>query len=223
MPLNQRLGSLSPRKRWVKLTGTSNPLTGARPLFLIGPPRSGTTLMARILNAHPRVLMTNETAVFIQLSQLIESSRKGIDAGIMYGKEYNVLWSDNLRQHSSELVESYYEKIADVEGKKDLAYWGEKHPHLSDCTPFLASLYPEARYIYALRDPRDAACSMSEMNEVPFRSALDNWKAFSDVFERFVDRLDPDQVINVSYESLIHDYEGVSEEIFQALDLLKKA
>ena len=59
-------------------------LAGARPLFLIGSPRSGTTLLAKILNSHPRVLITNETAVFLQLDENIRKSRRGWGWGVIF-------------------------------------------------------------------------------------------------------------------------------------------
>jgi hypothetical protein len=61
-------------------------LAGAEPLFLVGAARSGTTILAKILNSHPKILMTDETAVFLALSGLIEKSREGVSAGLWYGK-----------------------------------------------------------------------------------------------------------------------------------------
>ncbi len=52
--------------RWLHRPGLKrgrDPQVGssaARPLFAIGAARSGTTLLARILNAHPAVLLTNQ-------------------------------------------------------------------------------------------------------------------------------------------------------------------
>ena len=61
-------------------------LAVAKPLFLIGAPRSGTTMLTRILNSHARILLTNETAVLLQLADIIGKSRIGRKAGMIYGK-----------------------------------------------------------------------------------------------------------------------------------------
>ena len=48
---------------------------GARPLFLLGAPRSGTTYAARLLDAHPEVLMTDEVRVFTFFEHAVFNAR----------------------------------------------------------------------------------------------------------------------------------------------------
>ena len=136
-------------------------LSKAKPLFLIGPPCSGTAALASVLNVHSEILLTDETGVFLQLNELIEKSRVGARAGILFGKAYHHLWADHLRENAKELIEIFYERIAVREDKTTIRYWGEQHPHLSDCLPFVSELYPEATYVYVVRDPRDAVRSIA--------------------------------------------------------------
>jgi len=194
-------------------------LPRAKPLFLIGAPRSGTTILTRLLNAHSEILLTNETAVFLQLNEMIEKSNLGVRAGILFGKAYHRLWAGHLRQQARPLLESFYEQIARQENKHDIKYWGEKHPHLSNCLRFLSELYPEATYVYAVRDPRDVACSIAEMNSVPVRKAIDNWRRFADAYEKFIQSLPSDSVKVVKYEHLVADYESVLRGLLDALGL----
>ena len=196
-----------------------NSIRGGKPLFLVGPPRSGTTLQTRILNAHPNVLLTNETAVFMQLAHMVEKSSVGAKAGILFGKQYHELWSGLLKEYVPALIGEFYDEIADQEGKEELSYWGEKHPHLSMCLPFLKELYPEATYIYAIRDPRDTACSMAEMNGVSFEKALDNWSRFSNKYEAFLKEDKDSRIVVVRYEDLVADYEGATSGLFEKLGL----
>ena len=111
------------------------PLARATPLFLIGAPRSGTTILARLLNAHGQILLTNESAVFLQLNAIVAKSREGVRSGILFGKAYHELWAAHLRSQVKALVEPFYGRIARQEGKEQPKYWGEKHPHLKDCLP----------------------------------------------------------------------------------------
>lgn len=191
----------------------------AKPLFLLGCPRSGTTLLCRILNAHPAILMTNETAVFIQLNDMVTKSRRGCKAGILFGKQYHELWADHLGGQAKDLVESYYGRIAAAESKTCLAYWGEKHPHNSDCLDFLRTGWPEARYLYLVRDPRDSALSIAAMTDKPYQHSLKNWKLFSDKYEAYVDALGGDRCLTVRYEDLVADYPAVAEQCIQWLGL----
>lgn len=191
----------------------------ARPLFLLGTPRSGTTLLARLLNAHRRVLMTNETAVMLQLGDMISRSERGSQAGILFGKQYHELWARHLSSRSRELIETYYARIADEQGRRDLAYWGEKHPHNCHCLDLIASNWPQARYIYLVRDPRDAGLSIAAMLDKPFRTSLENWKTFSDRYEAFADELPEQQCLRLRYEDLVDDYAGVTRRFLRWLGL----
>jgi hypothetical protein len=203
------------------MTGRENAplLIAPEPLFVIGCARSGTTLVAKILDAHPDVLMTNETAVFLMLAHIIENSRIGYAAGILYGKEHSHLWAEHLMQNARSLIEGYYDRIRTESKKRYVRYWGEKHPHHSECFDFINALYPAAKYIYVIRDPRDAACSIADMNRIDFAEGLAIWKTMSDANEAFVSRLRPQRVWRVRYEDLVNDYLSVTEQMLGWLGL----
>ena len=194
-------------------------LDDARPLFLIGAPRSGTTILAKLLNGHREVLMTHETAVFLQLDHLINNSRIGSRAGTPFGKSYNDLWAEHLQRHAKHLIETFYSRIAAQENKSRLRYWGEKHPHLNRCLPFLTTLFPNAMYVYAVRDPRDTACSIAKMTGVSLSDALTNWGRFARAYEDFVRALPSERVTVVKYEDLVIDYESAMSGVFDVLGL----
>jgi hypothetical protein len=198
---------------------TASDVAGAVPLFPIGCPRSGTTLLAKVLNAHPSILVTNETAVFLFLNDAISKSRLGVDSGLLYGKEYYDLWADHLAAEAQSLIESYYSRIIAKEGKQGLQYWGEKHPHHFECLDFISSLYPSARYIYLMRDPRDAACSISTMVNVDHYSALSGWRDAAVQYETFVRRLPPDYLLVIRYEDFIEDYHSMAMRVLGWLGL----
>ena len=194
-------------------------LDDARPLFLIGAPRSGTTILAKLLNGHREVLMTHETAVFLQLDHLINKSRIGSRAGTPFGKSYNELWAEHLRRHAKHLIETFYSRIAAQEKKSHLRYWGEKHPHLNRCLPFLTTFFPDAMYVYAVRDPRDTACSIAKMTKVSLSEALTNWGRFAEAYEDFADALTPERITVVKYEDLVTDYDSGMGNVFDFLGL----
>ena len=196
-----------------------NIIQQATPLFPIGIPRSGTTFLAKLLNSHHKVLMTNETAVFILLNEIINKSKIGIKAGILYGKQYHKLWSDHLAGNAKGIIESFYEKIYQENNVRKLKYWGDKHPHHNVCLDFIKNLYPHALYIYIVRDPRDVACSISEMNDVPFLKAFNTWRLFAEKYEAFVSNLINNQVYYMRYEDLVADYEKSTQEMLAWLNL----
>ena len=150
---------------------------------------------------------------------MINKSEVGVRSGILYGKAYHRLWASHLRQHAKQLVETFYSQVLARENKNAVKYWGEKHPHLNVCLPFVSELYPEATYVYAVRDPRDVACSIAEMNNVPVRKAIGNWRRFADAYETFIESLPPERLKIVQYEHLVSDYESVLSDLLNSLDL----
>lgn len=196
-------------------------LSSAIPLFPLGSPRSGTTILARILNAHPKILMTDETSVFLQIADTIEKSKVGRKSGITYGRSYHNLWAEHLSIQARTLIEDFYEQIRVFEKKGDVMYWGEKHPHHNQrhCLEFIDNLYPTARYIYIVRDPRDVALSIAKMNNVTFVDAIKTWQKFSAGYEKYFSELDGRRYILSIYEELTSDYKGKTQEILRWLDL----
>ena len=194
-------------------------LDGAKPLFVIGVPRSGTTMLARLLNSHPEIVQTYETAAFLLFDSMIKNTKRGFKAGILYGKEYSALWSDHLARSARGIIEDFYADILVEEGRTRLRYWGDKHPHHDACLPFIERLYPTARYIYLVRDPRDVACSIAEMNECAFPDAMDVWLRISRSYEAFCAEVGPERVHLVRYEDVVVAYEQTLEKIFAWLDV----
>lgn len=194
-------------------------LSGARPLFVIGCPRSGTTFAANLLNSHPEVLMTSETAAFILVDDVIKKSEQGVRSGINYGKQYHKLLSGMLAEQYRPMLQAYYERIAAEQKRSYLSYWGEKHPHLHECIDRIDSEFHDACYIYIVRDPRDSTCSIADMIKVDYRSAINNWKIFSDAYEKFVAKLSPERVLTIRYEDMVEDYYASAGAMFDWLDL----
>ena len=190
----------------------------ACPLFVLGVPRSGTTLLARLLNDHPEIVQTYETAAFLLFDRLIKGTAQGAGKNIIYGKEYADLWSSHLAEVAQNVIEGYYLKIFAKEARAKVRYWGDKHPHHNACLPFLRTLYPHARYIYIVRDPRDVACSIAQMNRIDFDQAFEIWRKNSGWYESDLDATDP-KVLTVRYEDIVQDYEGRMKAILQWLDV----
>src|SRR5262245_59056765 len=153
------------------------------------------------------------------LAKDIAQSRAGIESGLAYGKEYYELWSDHLHQNARDLIESYYEKIRVLEKKQELVYWGEKHPHLFECLDLVTRLYPDAIYVYIVRDPRDVACSVSALIDVDRGEAMQTLKPVLESYERFAQEVEPRRLLRIRYRDLITDYEWMVRHIFSWLRL----
>ena len=139
-------------------------------------------------------------------------------AGFVYGKEYQDLWSRQLEDSAREILESFYEKICRQEGRQDVRYWGDKHPHHDACLPFLEKHFPESLYIYIVRDPRDTICSIMEMNKWGIEEAFSVWQRIANGYEQFHDATSKDRIYRAYYEEIVGDYAG---EIGKMISWLK--
>ena len=189
------------------------------PLFIIGVPRSGTTLLCKVLKCHPAVLITNETGVCLQIHDLISKSAQGRVAGTQFGKEYYELWSSQLDLVAPQIICDYYRRIAILEKRQNILYWGDKHPNYDTCLTSLQRWFPHARFIYIVRDPRDVVCSISKMNSWEHERSFKEWKRISSNYENFICSLTKFQLCILRYEDLVLDHVAKIKELFGWLNL----
>jgi hypothetical protein len=134
--------------------------------FIVGCPRSGTTMLQQALNRHSRVLIPPETKFFFsffglgygQQSRHIE--RLEADLGIRLSRPAARICSlDEGRTFYEEIVTKYASRL----GKQDAVYFGEKTPEHTGRLPRIRQMFPQAKILVLQRDGRDVALSLSRM------------------------------------------------------------
>ncbi len=157
---------------------------GDSPIFVVGLPRSGTTLLATMLGAHPAIDCGPETFFFARLPAdrrpLLDPdgwpgratdyvcSLKLRDSPVheLYGRSRDEIHAA-LAEHPPSLaamLESLTASRARAVGKRR---WAEKTPRHMGRLPLLRSTFPDAAIVRVVRDPRAAALSMTTL---PFAS-----------------------------------------------------
>jgi hypothetical protein len=144
-------------------------------LFIVGCPRSGTTLLQRLVDAHPNVAVTPEThwiprwfdqrprkgitpdglATKKFLRKLISHPRfleLGINPGVV-----RKMIKGNLQAPYDRLVCSLYDLYGQRRGKPIV---GDKTPGYARDLPTLHLLWPAARFVHLIRDGRDVCLSI---------------------------------------------------------------
>jgi len=187
-----------------------------QPVFIVGMPRSGTSLTEQILSSHPEVYGAGElTYLHTIANQLF------ISLGV------RELFSDRVRALTRPatlaLANSYLAKTAYF--SSTAARITDKMPHNFLQVGLIALLFPKARVIFCRRDPLDNCFSIfsNPLNDSHSYSAdlgmlghyyrqhirlMEHWKA-----------LLPGQVMELRYEALVDDLEGVSRRMVDFVGL----
>lgn len=152
------------------------------PLFIIGSPRSGTSLLRLIMTSHTQVLIPPECGFITWLhnkygswcsSDSNDSIRlecflddlfecKKMDTWMMNREDVKKQILINHPSTYSELCSIIYLSYA-ISTERDFQLWGDKNNFYLNHLDELHSLYDNARFLHIVRDGRDVACSYREV------------------------------------------------------------
>jgi tetratricopeptide (TPR) repeat protein len=185
-------------------------------VFLVGFPRSGTTLLENVLAAHPDVASLEERNCLTSAFATYMSSADGVKQLAHIGpadaaREREIYWS-KVRSHGVE-----------PRGRVFI----DKLPLSSVALPLIAKLFPSARILFARRDPRDVVLSCFRrrfaMNPAMYQLlTLEGAAAYYDAVMRLSDvyrQLLPLQQHIVRYESLVESFEQTARAACDFLGL----
>lgn len=179
-------------------------------VFLVGFPRSGTTLLENVLASHPDISTLEERDTLGDLTQQFLINEAGLE-------RLAALSESDIRRHRAAYWGRVKQFRADTHGKTVV----DKYPLTSMKLPLVAKLFPRAKILFAVRDPRDVVLSCFRrsfaMNTSMFefldivRAArfYDAVMALSGVYR---DKLGLDW-LPVHNEALIDDFESRAQEI----------
>ena len=191
------------------------------PVFIVGAPRSGTTLLQLMLNAHPRVAILGEIHYFdsvLQLKHTIPSLSTGesIDKLVSLladtrhmryiGGAERLLAEVSRRLHDDETPT--YAKLFRYlmqchAASQGAARFGEKTPQNVRYLNDLLVLFPNARIIHIVRDPRDVVSSCLKVPWTANDVAVNSLKWRCDVSFARGANVTSECYIEVRYEDLV--------------------
>jgi Flp pilus assembly protein TadD len=205
-----------PPEARVKPKRASNDSPARSHAFLVGFPRSGTTLLEQVLAAHPDVVALDERPVMIDAETEFLTLGGGIERlGAVQG-------------HSlAPLREAYWKRVEGFGLKPDGKVFIDKHPLSTFRLPLIFKLFPEARIIFALRDPRDVVFSCYRrsfnMNAAMYEfNSLERAARFYDAVmhagQAYFESL-PLEVHRIRYEDLVADFEATAKAACDFLNI----
>lgn len=195
-------------------------LNSERPVFIVGLPRSGTTLIERILSSHPDVVSAGELSDFtIALKRL--SGTPGalvLDAPTLFaGTQVNM----------RALGEAYLESIARRQPTGERVI--DKMPLNFFCAQLIHRALPNARIIAVRRHPYDVVLAnyrqlfATQFNYYRYaynlKTCAQYWQRFDQLLKHWQQMLPPDRYTEVHYEHIVQDTEAQARRLIEFLDL----
>ncbi len=136
-------------------------------LFIIGSPRSGTTMLQILLGSHAQVATTVELTLFSKyLGPFLETWRTEVKNGREKGWHQGLpmLWDEaECEEFLREFLRRAYGKLSDR--APDRTHVLDKNPGYSLFVHTIKRFLPKARFIHLVRDGRDVACSLAAAKE----------------------------------------------------------
>lgn len=187
------------------------------PLFVVGFPRSGTTLLEQLLDAHPGLASFDEQPFLQRLVTRLKESPAGYPEAL-------AMMSPELRH---DLRQRYF---ADVDRQRpDLGDRRpvDKNPLYLVRLPLVAALFPDAHAVLAIRHPCDVVLSCWMQNfrapafAITFESLTSTARMYDRVFRAYFAFRDAIGVPThlLRYEDLVDDLAGEGRRLFAFLGL----
>ena len=204
------------------------PRAGARtevpqPLFVMGFPRSGTTLVEQILCSHSGVTAGGELTFTQDMSKLAGSLFPGTER---FPENLAHTWMAD-RHYIPTLCRDYYLARAEQYGllKSGTAFFTDKMPFNEIYLPLLMMAFPHAKIVRVVRHPLDVCISMLSNNMTHgfhcgyrIEDIVHHLAHVSELVDHYVRELEPD-MLTLRYESLVTDQKGETRRLLDYLGL----
>ena len=177
------------------------------PIFIIGMPRSGTTLVEQIISSHSKVSGLGELPFVLQIGLKI---------------------ANDLLEYNSETVlkfrDNYLKKIKSF-AEKNLIIT-DKMPQNFLYTGLIATSFPEAKILHIKRN-KSAVCWANykqwfKSKDLSYSYSIDDIIKYYELYEdlmNFWKKLFIDRIYEVDYESLTNNHENEIKKLIKYLDL----
>lgn len=181
------------------------------PIFIVGMPRTGSTLLEQMLAGHPKITPGGELPYMLGIARAIGAaweSRKeqfsGQDSPVILDMQQG--------------ADTYERLTAQLRGTSE--YFTDKLPGNYQFIGLIHLMFPNAKIINCLRDPIDACLSCYKklfLSAVPYSFDLVELGKYYNLYQRLMRHWKtvlPDQILDVEYETLL---ENPEQELRRAL------
>lgn len=199
--------------RWKPL---ASPDARTSPIFVVGFPRSGTTLLEQMLDAHPDFESMDERAY---IHDLIEGMG-------LVGQRYPADLGSLSQAEADQLRSVYRRRVRRVCPDLGHRRLVDKNPLNMQCLPMIMRLFPHARIILCLRHPCDVllSCSMQPFRSPAFMVLCSSLQRLAQGYVRAFEQWQRDvqvfspNVLEWRYESVVSQFDDQVTRLAQFLD-----
>ncbi len=174
------------------------------PVFIVGLPRSGTTLTEQILASHAEIEGAGE---LFDIERILKSIRD--IENVPYPDGGEDLTAEAIRRHANRYIERRLTSFPGARRVVDKMHMNFRH------VGFMALLFPGARFIHCLRDPMDNGLSIFaqqfRQDYYAYANDLKGLGHYTRLHERLMDHwksILPGRILTVRYEDLVNDVES---------------
>jgi hypothetical protein len=179
-----------------------------RPLFIVGMPRSGTTLIESMIGSHSRVFACGERMIMRQIKR--EYLARAAQA------------RDVPAATCANLVRAYFDQLPQLHGRDHIT---DKNPWNFDAVGLILSLFPNAHLIHVRRNPLETGLSIyrHEFPKFqPFTQRLEHIGHYYGQYARLMahwQHLAGERMTTVQYEDFVADFAHAAPALVRACGL----
>lgn len=188
--------------------------------LLCGHPRSGTTLLEYVLDSHSQIVSADETSVFQNKAYPVLT--RHLSPKTSYLAAMDAMTGRTLRQIRAEYFQGIESFLGQTVGDRCLI---DKNPGMTFDIPAMCRVFPESKFLVALRDPRDV-CLSCFMQPTPALPDTAPWLTLEGTILHYnllmglwaaLKPLMAGRAIEIRYEDMVNDLETNAR---RALDFL---
>jgi len=214
--------------------------------FILGRPRSGTTLLSTLFDAHPNVKIPPEFPIMLPLYQKFRKVKDWDEQTILsfvaFIFEHNVFihrtlenlkidrgaFTANLMSLAHKgTIQDFLKKVNEqgfsIFPKQEILQIGDKNPVYSIYIRRFLKIFPEARFICIIRDYRDNYVSMRKLSDLRLEAPIltlqvYRWRYVASLFLRCKKQY-PDRIRIIRYEDLVTNKSEVLADLCQFIGI----